>query len=92
MRDIIELNAGWHLGPGGTAETVFRLPCALRHEADASLVLSKQFHVSEKWQGTAPFRFPSTDKNWTRFFLRPFLRPRSAHFSAMGKTTCLNYL
>lgn len=51
MRDIIELNAGWHLGPGGTAETVFRLPCALRHEAGASLVLSKQFHVPEKWQG-----------------------------------------
>lgn len=51
MRDIIELNAGWHLGPGGAAETVFRLPTALRHEAGASLVLSKQFHAPEKWQG-----------------------------------------
>jgi len=51
MKDLIELNAGWHIGPGGTEDVTFRLPCALRHEAGASLVLSKQFHVPEKWQG-----------------------------------------
>ena len=56
MREIVELNAGWHYSDAAEPDVLnagmaFRLPCALRHAPGTALVLAKQLFAPEKWQG-----------------------------------------